>query len=152
VIGAFSASIEALVALAALSPIVASVGGNAGNQTMAVTVRALATNQLTDSNTRRTIWREIRVASLNGLTLAVLMGLGVVLVLGNTNLGLVIAAAMLFNIVVAGLAGVMVPLTLDRLEADPAVASSVFVTMITDSMGFFAFLGLATLVGVQYLG
>jgi magnesium transporter len=75
-----------------------------------------------------------------------------VLVLGNTNLGLVIAAAMLFNIVVAGLAGVMVPLTLDRLEADPAVASSVFVTMITDSMGFFAFLGLATLVGVQYLG
>jgi magnesium transporter len=73
-------------------------------------------------------------------------------VLGNTNLGLVIAAAMLFNIVVAGLAGVMVPLTLDRLEADPAVASSVFVTMITDSMGFFAFLGLATLVGVQYLG
>jgi magnesium transporter len=152
VIGAFSASIEALVALAALSPIVASVGGNAGNQTMAVTVRALATNQLTDSNTRRTIWREIRVACLNGLTLAVLMGLGVVLVLGNTNLGLVIAAAMLFNIVVAGLAGVMVPLTLDRLEADPAVASSVFVTMITDSMGFFAFLGLATLVGVQYLG
>nr|WP_315474313.1 magnesium transporter [uncultured Sandarakinorhabdus sp.] len=152
VIGAFSASIEALVALAALSPIVAGVGGNAGNQTMAVTVRALATNQLTDSNTRRTIWREIRVACLNGLTLAVLMGLGVVLVLGNTNLGLVIAAAMLFNIVVAGLAGVMVPLTLDRLEADPAVASSVFVTMITDSMGFFAFLGLATLVGVQYLG
>ena len=92
------------------------------------------------------------MACLNGLTLAVLMGLGVVLVLGNTNLGLVIAAAMLFNIVVAGLAGVMVPLTLDRLEADPAVASSVFVTMITDSMGFFAFLGLATLVGVQYLG
>jgi magnesium transporter len=152
VIGAFSASIEALVALAALSPIVASVGGNAGNQTMAVTVRALATNQLTDSNTRRTIWREIRVAFLNGLTLAALMAIGVAAVFGNVNLALVIAAAMLFNIVVAGLAGVMVPLTLDRLEADPAVASSVFVTMITDSMGFFAFLGLATLVGVQYLG
>ncbi|WP_310475863.1 magnesium transporter [Sandarakinorhabdus sp.] len=151
VIGAFSASIEALVALAALSPIVASVGGNAGNQTMAVTVRALATNQLTDSNTRRTIWREIRVAFLNGLTLAALMAIGVAAVFGNVNLALVIAAAMLFNIVVAGLAGVMVPLTLDRLEADPAVASSVFVTMITDSMGFFAFLGLATLVGVQYL-
>ena len=151
VIGAFSASIEALVALAALSPIVASVGGNAGNQTMAVTVRALATNQLTDSNTRRTIGREIRVAFLNGLTLAALMGLGVSLVFGNINLGLVIAAAMLFNILMAGLAGVMVPLTLDRLEADPAVASSVFVTMITDSMGFFAFLGLATLVGVSHL-
>ena len=152
VIGAFSASIEALVALAALSPIVASVGGNAGNQTMAVTVRALATNQLTDSNTRRTIWREIRVAFLNGLTLALLMAAGVYALFGNATLGLVIAAAMQVNILVAGLAGVLVPLTLDRLEADPAVASSVFVTMITDSMGFFAFLGLATLVGVQYLG
>jgi magnesium transporter len=152
VIGAFSDSIEALVALAALSPIVASVGGNAGNQTMAVTVRALATNQLTESNTRRTIWREIRVAFLNGLTLAALMAIGVYAVFGNPNLGLVIAAAMQFNILIAGLAGVLVPLTLDRLKADPAVASSVFVTMITDSMGFFAFLGLATLVGVQYLG
>ena len=152
IIGAFSSSIQALVALAALSPIVASVGGNAGNQTMAVTVRALATNQLTTSNTRRTVWREIRVALLNGLTLAVLMAIGVTLVFGNATLGLVIAVAMQFNILIAGLAGVMVPLTLDRLEADPAVASSVFVTMITDSMGFFAFLGLATLVGVQYLG
>jgi magnesium transporter len=151
VIGAFSASIEALVALAALSPIVASVGGNAGNQTMAVTVRALATQQLTQSNTRRTVAREIRVAFLNGLTLAVLMGIGVTLVFGNANLGLVIAAAMQFNILIAGLAGVMVPLTLRRLGADPAVASSVFVTMITDSMGFFAFLGLATLVGIPAL-
>ena len=123
-------------------------GATSASFSSAITVRALATNQLTDSNTRRTIWREIRVACLNGLTLAVLMGLGVVLVLGNTNLGLVIAAAMLFNIVVAGLAGVMVPLTLDRLEADPAVASSVFVTMITDSMGFLAFLGLAAATGL----
>lgn len=152
VIGAFSDSIEALVALAALSPIVASVGGNAGNQTMAVTVRALATNQLTEANTRRTIWREIRVALLNGLTLALMMGLGTYAFFGNAALGAVIACAMLFNILVAGCAGVMVPLTLERLEADPAVASSVFVTMITDSMGFFLFLGLATLVGVNYLG
>jgi magnesium transporter len=152
VIGAFSASIEALVALAALSPIVASVGGNAGNQTMAVTVRALATNQLTEANTRRTIGREIRVAFLNGLTLAGLMGVGTALVFGNAALGGVIACAMLFNILIAGLAGVMVPVTLDRLDADPAVASSVFVTMITDSMGFFLFLGLATLVGVTHLG
>ncbi len=151
VIAAFSGTIEALVALAALSPMVASVGGNAGNQTMAVTVRALATNQLTEANTKRTIARELKVALLNGLTLAGLMGLGTALVLGNTMLGLVIAAAMLFNIVVAGLAGVLVPVTLDRLEADPAVASSVFVTMITDSIGFFAFLGLATLVGVARL-
>lgn len=151
VIGLFSASIEALVALAALSPIVASVGGNAGNQTMAVTVRALATNQLTEANTRRTILREIKVAFLNGLTLASLMGLGTGVFFGNAALGAVIASAMLFNIIIAGLAGVLVPVTLERLDADPAVASSVFVTMITDSMGFFLFLGLATLVGVQYL-
>jgi magnesium transporter len=152
VIGLFSDSIEALVALAALSPIVASVGGNAGNQTMAVTVRALATNQLTEANTRRTILREIRVALLNGLTLAVLMALGTSGFFGNVALGAVIGCAMLFNILIAGLAGVMVPLTLERFGADPAVASSVFVTMITDSMGFFLFLGLATLVGLQYLG
>ncbi|GGI91440.1 hypothetical protein GCM10007973_29650 [Polymorphobacter multimanifer] len=152
IIGLFSDSIEALVALAALSPIVASVGGNAGNPTMAVTVRALATNQLTEANTRRTIWREIRVALLNGLTLAALMAMGTTAFFGNAVLGGVIAFAMLFNIVIAGLAGVMVPLTLERFDADPAVASSVFVTMITDSMGFFLFLGLATLVGVEYLG
>lgn len=151
IIGAFSGSIEALVALAALSPIVASVGGNAGNQTMAVTVRALATNQLTEANTKRTIWREIGVAFLNGLTLAGLMGVGTALVFGNAALGGVIALAMLFNIVIAGLAGVVVPVTLERFDADPAVASSVFVTMITDSMGFFLFLGLATLVGVEFL-
>ncbi|WP_416909263.1 MAG: magnesium transporter [Polymorphobacter sp.] len=151
VIGFFSASIEALVALAALSPIVASVGGNAGNQTMAVTVRALATNQLTETNTRRTIMREIKVALLNGLTLALIMGTATAAFFTNAALGAVIAAAMLFNIIIAGLAGVLVPVTLDRLDADPAVASSVFVTMITDSMGFFLFLGLATLVGVQYL-
>lgn len=151
IIGAFSGSIEALVALAALSPIVASVGGNAGNQTMAVTVRALATNQLTEANTKRTIWREIGVAFLNGLTLAGLMGVGTALVFGNAALGGVIALAMLFNIVIAGLAGVLVPVTLERFDADPAVASSVFVTMITDSMGFFLFLGLATLVGVEFL-
>jgi len=152
IIASFSATIEQLVVLAALSPIVASVGGNAGNQTMAVTVRALATNQLTEANTRRTIWREVQVALLNGLAIAALMGIGTALVFSNALLGLVIAAAMLFNILIAGLAGVLVPVTLERLEADPAVASSVFVTMITDSMGFFAFLGLATLVGVTRLG
>lgn len=151
IIGAFSGSIQTLVALAALSPIVASVGGNAGNQTMAVTVRALATNQLTETNTRRTVWREMRVAMLNGLTMAGLMGIGTALVFGNAALGAVIACAMLFNIIIAGLAGVLVPVTLERFDADPAVASSVFVTMITDSMGFFLFLGLATLVGVEFL-
>lgn len=148
VIGIFQGTIEKMVALAALMPIVAGVGGNAGSQTMAVTVRALATNQITASNTWRTVLREIRVALLNGGTVAVVLGVGVAVVFGNGLLGGVIAAAMLVNIVTAGLAGAAIPLTLDRLDADPAVASSIFVTMITDSMGFFAFLGLATLAGL----
>ena len=152
IIAAFSPTIEKLVVLAALTPIVASIGGNAGTQTMAVAVRALATNQLTETNTRRTIAREIRVAMLNGTTIALLMGVGTAAIFGNMTLGLVIAAAVLFNIMVAGLAGVLVPVALDRFGADPAVASSVFVTMTTDSMGFLAFLGLATLAGVSALG
>ncbi|HEV2747831.1 MAG TPA: magnesium transporter [Allosphingosinicella sp.] len=148
IIALFGAAIEQMVALAVLMPIVASIGGNAGTQTMAVAVRALAMNQLTRSNTWRTIWREIRLALLNGLTVAVLIGVGAGLVFANPELGLVIAAAMLINIAVAGLAGVLVPVLLERLDQDPAVASSVFVTMITDSMGFFAFLGLAVASGL----
>jgi magnesium transporter len=134
--------------LAVLMPIVAGMGGNAGTQTLAVAVRALATNQLTGSNRWRAVGREVRVALLNGLTIAVLIGLGVTLVLGSPSLGAVIAVAMLFNILVAGLAGVLIPLTLERSGADPAVASSIFVTMMTDSMGFLLFLGLATAVGL----
>jgi magnesium transporter len=148
IISQFEESIERLAILAALMPIVAGVGGNAGTQTLAVTVRAIATNQLTGSNRWRAVGREIRVAVLNGLTIALLIGVGVTLVLGSAQLGGVIAAAMLINIIVAGLAGVLVPLTLERYGADPAVASSVFVTMVTDSMGFLAFLGLATASGV----
>jgi magnesium transporter len=148
VIAAFGAAIEEMVALAVLMPIVASIGGNAGTQTMAVTVRALALNQLTRSNTWRTILREITIALLNGLTIALLIGAGAALVFGNAQLGGVIAAAMLINICVAGLAGVLVPVLLERLGQDPAVASSVFLTMITDSMGFFAFLGLAVATGL----
>jgi magnesium transporter len=148
IIALFGAAIEQMVALAVLMPIVASIGGNAGTQTMAVAVRALAMNQLTRSNTWRTISREIRLALLNGLTIAVLIGVGAGIVFANPQLGLVIAAAMLINIAVAGLAGVLVPVILDRLDQDPAVASSVFVTMITDSMGFFAFLGLAVASGL----
>ena len=148
VIRQFEHSIERLAILAVLMPIVAGVGGNAGTQTLAVTVRAIATNQLTGSNRWRAVGREIRVAMLNGLTIAVLIGAGVSLVLGSVPLGTVIAAAMLINIIVAGFAGVMVPLTLERAGADPAVASSVFVTMVTDSMGFLAFLGLATWAGL----
>jgi magnesium transporter len=148
VIGYFEGTIQKMVALATLMPIVAGVGGNAGSQTMAVTVRALATNQITASNSWRTILREIRVAVLNGLTIALVIGLGVTLFFGNPQLGAVIAAAMLTNIVTAGIAGAAVPLIFDRANIDPAVASSIFVTMITDSMGFLAFLGLATATGL----
>ena len=148
VIAFFGGAIEQMVALAILMPIVAGVGGNAGTQTLAVTVRAIATNQLTQSNTRRAITRELTIALFNGATIAVIAGIGVSLWSGDWHLGAVIAAAMLTNIVIAGLAGVIIPLTLDQFDQDPAVASSVFVTMITDSMGFLAFLGLAVLSGL----
>jgi magnesium transporter len=148
VIRFFEHSIERLAVLAVLMPIVAGVGGNAGTQTLAVTVRAIATNQLTESNHWRAVWREIRVALMNGITIALLIGVGVTLVLGSAQLGGVIAAAMLTNIVIAGLAGVLVPLGLERAGADPAVSSSIFVTMVTDSMGFLVFLGLATAAGL----
>jgi magnesium transporter len=151
----FGGAIEKLVALAAMAPVVASIGGNAGTQTMAVTVRAIATNQLTRSNTRRILWREIRVALLNGATIALLLGVATALIFSfllgvplAAKLGAVIAAAMIINIATAGFAGVAIPVTLDRLDQDPAVASSVFVTMITDSMGFLAFLGLAVATGL----
>lgn len=146
IIALFGAAIEKLVALAVLMPIVASIGGNAGTQTMAVTVRAIATNQLTRSNTRRILLREMRVAVLNSMTIAVLVGLATGVIFTPT-LGAVIALAMVINVVTAGFAGVMVPVAFERLDQDPAVASSVFVTMITDSMGFFAFLGLAVASG-----
>ena len=148
VISLFEDAIAQMVALAVLMPIVAGVGGNAGTQTLAVTVRALATNQLTGSNRWRAVGRELRVAVLNGLSVALVIGIAVAAVFGNAMLGGVIAAAMLVNIVLAGLAGVLVPLTMERAGADPAVASSVFVTMTTDSIGFLAFLGLAVASGL----
>ncbi|MDZ4307925.1 magnesium transporter [Allopontixanthobacter sp.] len=147
IIASFGAAIEQLVALAVLMPIVASIGGNAGTQTMAVSVRAIAMNQLTRANTGRMLWREMRVALLNGGTIAVLVGVATGMIFTPT-LGAVIAVALLINIVTAGLAGVLVPVIFERLKQDPAVASSVFVTMITDSMGFFAFLGLAVAAGL----
>jgi magnesium transporter len=147
-IALFGGTIQHMVALAALMPIVAGVGGNAGTQTLAVTVRALATNQLTQSNTKRQIMRELRVALLNGATVALVVGIGVAFFFGNPRLGGVIATAMLVNVVIAGLAGVLVPVLLDRWDQDPAVASSIFVTMTTDSMGFLVFLGLATASGL----
>ncbi|WP_339707228.1 magnesium transporter [uncultured Sphingosinicella sp.] len=148
VIGFFAGTIEKMVALAILMPIVSALGGNAATQTMAVTVRALATDQLTETNTRRTITKEIRVAVINGAAIATLVGVAAGLYFANVHLGLVIATAMIGNIIVAGLAGVMVPLTLDRMEVDPAVSSPVFVTMTTDVMGFLFFLGLAAATGL----
>ena len=148
IIASFGATIEKMVILAALSPIVASIGGNTGNQTMAVIVRALATGQMTDANTARTMKREALLALLNGLTIALMLGGGVAIVFQDGLLGSVIAAATLFNLLIAGFAGVLVPLGLRRVGVDPAVASSVFVTMITDSMGFLLFLGFATKSGL----
>ncbi len=145
VIKLFDASIEQMVALAVLMPIVASMGGNAGTQTMTVAVRALATRDLSAVNAYRVILREVSVGLLNGLLFAAILALVTLAWFGSGPLGGVIAAAMVFNHVAAALAGILIPLTLQRFNYDPAVASSVFVTTITDVVGFFAFLGLATL-------
>jgi magnesium transporter len=148
VVGLFQGEIGRFALLAVLMPIVSGMGGNAGTQTLAVVVRALATNQLTSSNTVRMILREFRIALANGAALGVLIGCGVALIFGNPVLGGVIAAAMLINNLVAGLAGILVPVALDRADVDPAVSSAVFVTMMTDVMGFLSFLGLAALTGL----
>ena len=146
VISLFDATIEQMVALAVLMPIVASMGGNAGTQTLTVTVRALATKDLTPANALRLVGKEFTVGILNGILFAFVAGGVVVLWFGNDALGFVIGAAMIVNLVVAALAGILVPLGLDRAGIDPAVAASVFVTTMTDVVGFFAFLGLAALV------
>jgi magnesium transporter len=148
VVSIFQAEIGKFAVLAVLMPIVAGMGGNAGTQTLAVTVRALATNQLTASNTLRTFRRELTIALANGVSLGVLVGLGVALVFGNPLLGAVMGAAMVINNLAAGLGGILVPVTLDRFDVDPAVSSAVFVTTLTDVTGFFSFLGLAALVGL----
>ena len=145
VIQAFDATIQQMVALAVLMPIVASMGGNAGTQTMTVTVRALATNKLGRVNARRVITREALVGLANGAILSVVMASIVVLWFGASTLGWVIGAAMIVNLLAAALAGILIPLGMDWLDLDPAPASGVFVTMVTDVVGFFAFLGLATL-------
>ena len=146
VISAFEGTIASLVALAALMPIVASTGGIAGTQSLAVSVRALATRDLTRANARRVIRRELLAGILNGLGLALILGVAGSLIFGDVKIGLVLGAAMVVNQIVAALGGVLVPLTLERFGLDPALASGTFVTTLTDVMGFFAFLGLATLV------
>jgi magnesium transporter len=144
VIGLFDATIEQMVALAVLMPIVASMGGNAGTQTMTVTVRALATRELDIYNAGRIVRRELGVGSTNGLIFACLLGVVVTIIFHDWHLGIVIAIALFVNFMMAALAGNLVPMLLNRFGADPAVASSVFVTMMTDLTGFFGFLGLAT--------
>ncbi len=145
VISLFDATIEQMVALAILMPIVASMGGNAGTQTMTVAVRALATRDLGAVNATRVVMRETTVGMLNGLLFAIIMGAFTVFWFGSQQLGIVIGVAMIVNLLVAALSGILIPLVLDKLNVDPAVASSVFVTTVTDVVGFFAFLGLAAL-------
>ncbi|MGD9068965.1 MAG: magnesium transporter, partial [Methyloceanibacter sp.] len=145
VISFFEATIQQMVALAVLMPIVASMGGNAGTQTMTVAVRALATHDLGPANAIRVIWRECAVGLLNGLLFAVIMAAIAIFWFGSDGLGLVIGVAMVVNLFAAALAGILIPLGLDALDLDPAIASGVFVTTVTDVVGFFAFLGLAAL-------
>ncbi len=145
VISMFEATIEQMVALAVLMPIVASMGGNAGTQTMTVAVRALATQDLGAANAARIVVRESAVGILNGLLFAVIMAVIVYFWFGSSELGLVIGVAMVVNLFAAGLAGILIPLGLEKFDLDPAIASGVFVTTVTDVVGFFAFLGLAGL-------
>ena len=149
VVAAFQVTISRLVILAVLMPIVAGMGGNAATQTMAVTVRALATNQLTSSNTLRMILREFMIAIANGVGLGLIMTIGCQLIYHDLALSLVLFAAMLINNLNAGLSGVLIPLALEKLGIDPAVTSTVFVTTMTDVIGFFSFLGLAAAVGLH---
>ncbi|MFA4951724.1 magnesium transporter [Brevundimonas sp.] len=148
VIGWFEGTIQQIVALAVLMPIVSAIGGNAGTQALTVTVRALATRELNSSNAPRTFWRELVVGLANGLVLAPLIGLATAFWFRDEGwlIGVVIAAAMVLNLLVAASVGVLTPLTLSKLKFDPAVSSAVFVTATTDFFGFLIFLGLATMV------
>lgn len=149
VVGEFAGTIDKLVALAVLMPIVAGMGGNAGTQVLALMVRGLALGQVGASNVRTLLWKEVRVALLNGLALGTLLAVIVMLWFNNIGLSLVIAIALTLNLLSAAAAGVLVPLTLKRFGFDPALASSIFLTTVTDVMGFFTFLGLATVLLLQ---
>jgi magnesium transporter len=146
VVGAFEGSIEKLAALAALMPIVAGIGGNSANQTTTLIVRALALGQVSPANARRLLVKELGISALNGVIWGGVLGIVTYLLYRNVALGGVMALAMLLNLVVAALAGLFIPLAMERFGRDPAVGSSVFLTFVTDSMGFFIFLGLATLI------
>ena len=146
VVGQFEGTIDKLVALAVLMPIVAGMGGNAGTQVLALMVRGLALGQVGASNIRTLLWKEVRVALLNGVVLGAILALIVLLWFHNIGLSAVIFIALTCNLLFAAIAGVMVPVMLKRAGYDPALASSIFLTTVTDVMGFFTFLGLATLV------
>jgi magnesium transporter len=145
VISVFEGTIEKLVALAALMPIVAGIGGNSGNQTITMIVRSLALGQMTPTNARTLVLKEIAISLLNGLVWGGIIGGFAVLLYHSYSLGLVMTAAMTLNLLVAALFGVFIPMLMVKLGRDPAVGSSVLITAITDSGGFFIFLGLASL-------
>jgi magnesium transporter len=146
VIGLFEGSIEKIVALAVLMPIVASMGGNAGTQALAVMIRALATKEVSSANAWRVVGKECVVGMLNGVLFALLLGVAVSWWFHSVMLGAVIASALVFNLFAAGLFGAVIPVTLERLGLDPAPAAGVLLTTVTDVVGFMAFLGLATLL------
>jgi magnesium transporter len=145
VLGLFEGQIEKMVALAVLVPIVASQGGNAATQTMTVAVRALATRELSSANAMRVAFREVSVGLINGVAFGILTGIGAALWFGSSGLGVVIALAMVTNLVAGALGGILIPITLDKLGYDPAVSSGAFVTTVTDVVGNFSFMSIATL-------
>ncbi len=146
VISVFNASIEKVVALAILMPIVASMGGNAGTQTLTVTVRLIATKELISSNVKKIVTKEFLVGFFNGLIFAIITSLAIFVWFSDIRLSILIAVAMIINMTVAGLFGILIPVTLNKLKIDPAIASSVFVTTVTDVFGFLSFLGLASFI------
>ena len=146
VISIFGAEIEKVVALAFLMPIVASMGGNAGMQTLAVTIRAIATKELSSSNLNKIIGKEFFIGVLNGIIFAIITAVIVQLWFKQIDLSIIIGASMVLNMIVAGLFGILIPVTLKRMNIDPALASSVFVTTVTDVIGFLSFLGIGSLV------
>ncbi len=145
VVASFSSTIEAVVALAAINPVIAGMGGNAGTQSLTIVVRGIALGELTGENARRIFFKEVKVGLSSGILLGSLLALGCYLVFNNPFLGLVAGIAMIFNLLIATTAGFIVPLVLKKMNIDPALASSVFVTTATDVLGFFIFLSLATI-------
>jgi len=145
VIGAFEGSIEKIVALAALMPIVAGIGGNSGNQTITMIVRAMAMGQMTSTQAGRLLKKEVGVALVNGIIWGTVMGVISWLLYGNIGIGLVMVAAMTLNLLLAATVGVLIPVMMDKAGRDPALGSSVLITAVTDSGGFLIFLGLATM-------